>query len=56
MNYLKIDTEVIDRITIHSPRLEMQSTKSIFTTSEYYLSPKRSNHCGLLPNEMFFFY
>ncbi|KAK4009279.1 hypothetical protein OUZ56_018395 [Daphnia magna] len=56
MNYLKIDTEDIDSMTVQSfPRLEIQSTKSIFTTNQYALSPKRSNHCALLSNGMFFF-
>ena len=56
MNFLKIEAEEIDRLTVQAfPRLEMQSTKSIFTTSKYTLSPKRSNHCALLNNGMFFF-
>jgi hypothetical protein len=42
MNFLKIGAEEIDRPTVQAfPRLEKQSTKSIFTTSKYTLSPKR---------------
>lgn len=56
LNFLKIGAEEIDGLTVQAfPRLEMQSTKSIFTTSKYTLSPKRSNNCALLTNGMFFF-
>jgi hypothetical protein len=57
LNFLKIGAEEIDRLTVQAfPRLEMQSTKSIFTTSKYTLSSKRSNNCALLTNGMFFLY
>ncbi len=48
MNYLKVELEETDRLAV------MQSTKSIFTTDKYKLSPKRSNHWALLPNGMYF--